>query len=446
MAEHPDGDFPSTPIERSAIAARTGLKVGANYARYLARRAVSSETRDESRKALHDQNARDIFKQLSRLRGTALKLAQGVSLDPGIIPDEFIEVMSQAQYSVPAMTPALVERRIRQSLGAPSSQVFAEFNPVALAAASIGQVHEARLPDGRKVAVKIQYPNVRNTIEADLKMARGLASRVVKGSVDPFLDEVRGMMLAETDYAQEGRNIEFFAEQYTDEGIVTPRWIPEFSSDSVLTMTFLEGRHIQAFLDTHPSQERCNHFGQLLFDFSHRQVASGTRTIHADFHPGNFLFRADGRLGIVDFGCVKTLPQDFMDDFLLVFRAHLHRDKERLHTLYTRLRILSPDLSPDLHERLSAFFLKMGEMIVLPYRKVTFDFGDPSFGEDIRAIGREAMRFRERQVIGSPHFIFVNRVMFGLLSMLTQLKTVVRTDFALSTINHAIDRIGERAA
>jgi predicted unusual protein kinase regulating ubiquinone biosynthesis (AarF/ABC1/UbiB family) len=447
MAETPDDQrFPSSPLERTAIAAKTGLKVGGNYAKYLARRAVSNQPKEEARKALHDRNAKDIFKELTRLRGTALKFAQGISLDPGIIPAEFVDVMSQAQYSVPPMKPHLVVRQIRQALGDSPAVLFDQFDATAIAAASIGQVHRARLKDGRVVAVKVQYPNIRATIKADLGILRGIAARVVKGSVDPYIDEIRDMMLRETDYGAEGRNIEFFAAQYGTGDIVTPRWIPELSATSVLTMTFVEGQHLHALMKGHPSQDERNRFGQLLFDFSATQIASGNRTIHADFHPGNFLFQDSGRLGVLDFGAVKTFPEPFIRDFLLVFRAHLDRDEARLRELYTRLDILSPTQKPKLRKRLFEFFLEMGELIVSPYRSERFNFGDPAFLGSIRRVGMEAMEFRERQVIGSPHFVFVNRVIFGLLSILSRMQAEVETASSLSTIQATIDLFEARAA
>lgn len=438
-------DFPSTPLQRSAIAAKAGLKVGANYARYAARRAVSGSS-EAAKRDLHDRNAKDLFKELSKLRGTALKMAQGMSMDPGIIPTEFIEVMTQAQYSVPPMNPALVRRLVQQSLGAPVTELFGEFGSDAIAAASIGQVHRAVLKDGRIAAVKVQYPNVRETIEADLKIGRGLARRFVKGNIDPYIEEVRSMMVQETDYGIEGESMEYFSAQYADDRLVTPRWIPELSSRTVLTMTFVEGQHLQQFLETDPDQDARNHFGQLLFDFSHRQVASGSRTIHADFHPGNFLFQDSGRLGVIDFGCVKTMPEAFMQDFLRVFRGAFNEDEALLRDLYQRLEILDPDGDPVVQEQIFSFFKRMGELILKPYRTGTFDFGDPAFAEQVKAIGLEVMEFREREVIGSPHFVFVNRVVFGLMNMLTRLGAKVSTPEALVSINAAIDRIEAKAA
>ncbi|MDC0979527.1 AarF/UbiB family protein, partial [Balneolaceae bacterium] len=157
-------DFPSSKFERGRIIAKTGLKVGTNYAqRYLKKRITGKE---ESAKEFHSENAREVFKEFTKLRGTALKIAQGMSMDQGFLPEEFAEVMTQAQYSVPPINKALVRAIIKRELGEYPEQIFAHFEADAFAAASIGQVHKAELKDGRKVAIKIQYPNVRETIDS----------------------------------------------------------------------------------------------------------------------------------------------------------------------------------------------------------------------------------------------------------------------------------------
>ncbi|HKL88069.1 MAG TPA: AarF/UbiB family protein, partial [Salinibacter sp.] len=184
MAEHDssDDDFPASKLERSTIFAKTGLKVGKNYAKYLADRVTGRGGDAEERKRdLNTQNAKDLFREFTHLRGTALKLAQSMSMDTGMMPNEFMEVMAEAQYNVPPMNRALVRKRIRDALGRMPELLFDEFESEAMAAASIGQVHRARLDDGREVAVKVQYPNVRETIQSDLTVARTLFKRLVGG-------------------------------------------------------------------------------------------------------------------------------------------------------------------------------------------------------------------------------------------------------------------------
>lgn len=171
-------DFPSSKFERSKIIAKTGIKVGSNYAqRYLKKKVLGKE---ENAKDFHKSNANEVFKEFTKLRGTALKIAQGMSMDNGFLPEEFADVMSQAQYSVPPINKALVRTIIKKELGDYPEKIFAKFDAQAFAAASIGQVHKAELKDGRKVAVKIQYPNVRETISSDMAVAKSLAKRLIK--------------------------------------------------------------------------------------------------------------------------------------------------------------------------------------------------------------------------------------------------------------------------
>ena len=443
MAEHDSSDdFPASKLERSKIFAKTGLKVGKNYAQYLADRVTGRGGDAEQRRSdLNTQNAEDLFREFTRLRGTALKLAQSMSMDTGMMPDEFMEVMAEAQYSVPPMNKALVRKRIRDGLGQFPELIFDSFEPEAMAAASIGQVHRATLSDGRDVVIKVQYPNVRETIESDLSVARTLFKRLVSGgNVDEHFEEVRERLREETDYLNEAQNIDYFAEEFHRDGIVTPRSVPEHTTETVLTMTHVEGRHLDAFLDDAPDQATRDQYGQLLWDFLHEQVASNQRTLHADTHPGNFLFRDDGTLGVIDFGCVKTLPQAFRDDMLRLYRARMAHDDAEITRLLHALDILHDGLSPDKTTEIRRFFDRYGSLIVEPYRTPEFDFADPDFRERLHNCFRQASELRE--VAGSPHFIFLNKALVGLLNLLTKLKPTIDTTHSLSLLNDELEALG----
>lgn len=427
------GEPPGGARERGMIAAKTGLKVGANYARYLSRRATGTD-RSEARSELHTRNAEDLFTELSKLRGTALKMAQGLSMEPGMLPSQFADILSKAQYDVPAMGPALVHRLVTQALGVPPEEAFAEFSMTAMAAASLGQVHRARMHDGTDVVVKVQYPNVRESVDSDLKMARGLAGRFLDArAIDPYLEEVRARMMEETDYLNEGRNMEAFAARYEGSAIVTPRWVEECTTERVLTMTYVEGHHLKEFLASEPSQERRNHFGQLLWDTVHAQVASDYLAVHADPHPGNFLFREDGTLGILDFGCIKVFPRAFRDHLLDLFDARMAGDQEGQRRAYEALEILPPDLGEEERLYLTDILDLFGSIVQSMYVEDTYDFSSglllARFQEIMpRLTGREA--FKHRRPVGSHHFVFVNRLLVGLLSMMTQLGAKVDVRFA----------------
>lgn len=420
-------DFPSSKLDRGKIFAKTGLKVGTNYAkRYLKKSIGKKESEDESRR-FHSENARKVFDEFTKLRGTALKIAQSMSMDQGMLPDEFAEVMSEAQYSVPPINKALMRTIIKKELGDYPENLFKDFEPDAIAAASIGQVHQARLRDGRKVAVKIQYPNVRNTIKSDLGMAKTLMKRFIKkgANMDDYFEEVESTLLEETNYIQEGQYIDYFHQRFEHTDIVTPQWIKEFSSGKVLTMTFVEGNHLKEFLKTNPSQEARNHFGQLLWDFFHDQVEQ-RNFIHADTHPGNFFFREDGQLGVIDFGCIKKFSEEFTENYMRLLPTHLSQDEEKIRQLYVRLGIIkeNPD-NPGKEEKFFQFCKNYGNSFAQPYIKDQFNFGDPDFKKKINHFAKEMPVMNEPR--GDKNFIFSTKVHMGLYSILINLKAVVDT-------------------
>ncbi len=432
---------PGGARERGLTAAKAGVKMGRNYARYLSRRAVGA-SREDARGELHARNAEDLFGELSKLRGTALKMAQGLSMEPGVLPEQFSEILARAQYEVPAMGPALVHRLVTQALGAPPESVFAEFSTRASAAASLGQVHQARLKDGTRVVVKVQYPNVRESVDSDLRLVRGLAGRFLdKEAIDPYLGEVRDRMMEETDYRLEGNNIEEFATRFEGSRIVTPRWIPELTTERVLTMTQLDGLHLKEWLATGPTQEQRDQYGQLLWDAIHEQVAGTSLRVHADAHPGNFLFREDGRLGLLDFGCIKTFPLTFRDGLVRLYHARMDADQDGLLRAYAELEMLPPDMEDDGRTYLLTVLDQLGAIIESLYQPESYDFGADRLLDQFQAIipqltGREA--YKHRRPVGSQHFVFVNRLLAGMLSILTQLEARIETRYAKQLLDNVV--------
>jgi len=420
-------DFPSSKLERGKIFAKTGLKVGTNYAKRYLKKSVGKKETEEETKNFHAENARKVFDEFTKLRGTALKIAQSISMDEGMMPEEFTEVMSNAQYSVPPINKALARSIIKKELGDYPENIFDRFGSDAIAAASIGQVHSAYLKDGQKVAIKIQYPNVRSTIHSDISMAKSLMKRIVKkgANLEDYFDEIESTLFEETDYIREGNYIEYFHNRFADEDIVTPRWIKEYSTSKVLTMTFVEGLHLREFLAQNPSQEKRNHFGQLLWDFFHNQVEQRD-FIHADTHPGNFFFREDGKLGVIDFGCVKKFSQDFTRNYMQLLPTHLNQDMEEMRQMYIKLDIIreNPD-NPEKEEEFFKFCKNYGDVFARPYMNDSFDFGDKKFKEDLNAYAKEMPIMNEPR--GDKNFIYSTKVHLGLYSILMKLGAEIDT-------------------
>jgi predicted unusual protein kinase regulating ubiquinone biosynthesis (AarF/ABC1/UbiB family) len=431
-------DFPSSKFERGSRIAKTGLKVGTNYAkRYL--RKKSGQKEDSSDSEFHSENAKEVFKEFTKLRGTALKIAQGMSMDQGFLPEEFAEVMSQAQYSVPPINKALVRSIIKRELGDYPEKLFNSFESEAFAAASIGQVHKAELKDGRKVAIKIQYPNVRETINSDLGLAKILVKRIVKkgADIDPYFDEVKATLLEETDYTNEGQQIELFRERFGGLDIVIPEWIKEYSTDKVLCMTYLEGRHLGEFLKEDPDQEEKDRFGQLLWNFFHQQIQAKDY-VHADTHPGNFLYTYDGKLGVIDFGCVKQFPEKFFMNYLRLLPTHLGDNEEAIRELYYNLKVIKPESdNPEKEEEYFRFARNYGMTFAEPYKYEVFDFGKEAYRNKIKHFTKDAPIGNEPR--GSQHFLYTTRVHLGLYNILMKLGAHIDTTESKTILSEMLD-------
>lgn len=434
-------DFPSSKLDRGKIFAKTGLKLGTNYAkRYLKKKTGKKESDDEKR-SFHSKNARQVFNEFTKLRGTALKIAQSMSMDQGVLPEEFTDIMSEAQYKVPPINKALVRSIIKKELGNYPEQIFAEFDAEAFAAASIGQVHRAKLKDGTDVAIKIQYPNVRNTIQSDLALAKTLLSRVTKNgaNLDMYIEEIEQTLVEETDYHQEGEYIKYYHKRFSKNEIITPKLFEKYSTQKVLTMSFLEGVHMKEYLAQNPSQEERNHFGQLLWNFFHNQVEQRS-FIHADAHPGNFLFRKDGRLGVIDFGCVKKFPESFTRRYMQLLPSHLNGDDEEIRKLFIDLNIIeeNPD-NPEKEKQFYEFCKNYGDIFAKPYTRNQFDFGNKKYRKMLNDFSKQMPIMNGPR--GDKNFIFSTKVHLGLYGLLMKLGAVIDTTHSIEVTHRMIEEM-----
>lgn len=244
-------------------------------------------------------------------------------------------------------------------------------------------------------------------------------------NLDDYFLEIESTLMEETDYIQEGEYIDYFHNRFSQAKIVTPRWVKDLSSSKVLTMTFVEGRHLKEFLQTNPSQKERNYFGQLLWNFFHDQVEQRS-FIHADTHPGNFFFREDNQLGVIDFGCVKKFSEEFTESYMQLLPTHLRQDEQEIRRLYIKLDIIKehPD-NPGKEERFFQYCKNYGDAFAEPYMNDLFDFGDPAFKEKINRFAKELPIMNEPR--GDKNFIYSTKVHLGLYSMLMKLKAQIDT-------------------
>ena len=314
-----DSKIPKGRIRRSA---KLGSIVGMQGARYAGTKATnvarSEEGSKEKLEQRHLETAMKMVGALGQMKGAAMKMGQFASfIDNEFLPEEYREIyqeqLAKLRTSAPPMPWEKVEKVLLEEYdGEPVSELFAEFEHEAFAAASIGQVHRAELLDGRQVAVKIQYPGIAEALDADLRNA-GTIVRLAR-ALAPGLDakaiahEIRERVMEELDYEYEAQNQRSFSRAYRDHPFVyVPEVVTRLSRRRVLVTEFVEGLDFEQIKEL-PQEER-SRFGEIVFRGSFGSIYH-LQHFNADPHPGNYLLMADGRVAFLDFGMTKKLDRE----------------------------------------------------------------------------------------------------------------------------------------
>jgi len=419
-------NIPISKIQRASKLMQTGAKVGVNYLKYYGDKMVNSEA--DAKERLDESNATDIYDSLKDLKGSALKLAQMLSMEKNILPQAYVEKFSLSQFSVPPLSAPLVMKTFKKSFGKFPNEIFDEFNSQAINAASIGQVHRAIL-DGKQLAVKIQYPGVADSILSDLAMVKPIAMKMfnIKGEhSDVYFKEVEGKLLEETNYLLEiAQSQEVVSACKHIPNLQFPKYYEDLSSQQIITMDWMDGIHLSEFVKVNTNQEIANTLGQALWDFYLYQMHV-LKKVHADPHPGNFLVSKKGQLIAIDFGCMKIIPEVFYEPYFELFDKKVLDDSEVFHNKLLELEILRADDTQEEIEFFTTMFHDVLSFFTQPFREDTFDFSDPDFFEKIAAIGERYFKdTRTRKMNanrGSRHFIYMNRTFFGLFNLMFDLK------------------------
>jgi len=307
------GAIPRTRAARTAALARLALRVGGRYAARSPQLVFASvERRRELRHDLALRSAEEVAEELGDMKGALMKLGQMASyIDEGV-PETFRATMARLQRDAPPMSSELAASVVAEELGGPPERVFARWDPLPFAAASIGQVHRAITRHGHAVAVKVQYPGIAESIEADVRnvgLLRRIAALAFPGlDTGALVDELRDRLREEVDYHLEAHNQELFAGYYEGHPVIrVPRVVPELSTRRVLTSELASGWRFEDVLGW-DQRER-----DLAAETIHRFVFRGLyrlRAFNGDPHPGNYLFHGRGRVTFVDYGLTKRFTAE----------------------------------------------------------------------------------------------------------------------------------------
>ena len=422
--------IPTNKIDRASQLVKTGFKVGGNYIAYYGEKIVNPSLNKDK---LNENNAEDIYDGLKNLKGSALKVAQMLSMDKSIMPQQYVDKFSLSQFSVPPLSAPLVRKTFKKYFGLYPEDLYDTFSPDAMNAASIGQVHKAT-KDGKNLAVKIQYPGVAESISSDLTMVKPFATRMfnLRGKdSEKYFREVEDKLLEETDYKLELKQSVSISNKCSEiSNLRFPEYYPELSSDKILTMQWIDGLHLSEFTKINEDKVKGDKIGQAMWDFYMFQM-HGLKEVHADPHPGNFLIDKDDNLVAIDFGCIKKVPEEFYVPYFELASVDVIDNPVKFNEKLYELEILRKDDSPEEVKYFTKMFHNLLSLFTKPFHGDFFDFSDEEFFGNIAKMGEELTKDTQLRKMngnrGSKHFLYINRTFFGLYNLLHDLKARVNT-------------------
>jgi predicted unusual protein kinase regulating ubiquinone biosynthesis (AarF/ABC1/UbiB family) len=422
----PKSPIPTGWVQRGAkLAGQTG-KSAARFVGTRFRAFAAPERAGEFLEGFHNQTARQLVDMLGEMKGAAMKLGQLASFYEFAAPGEYLstyrDALTMLQNSAPPMDPELSKRVIREEFGKDVDEVFDEFEDEAVASASIGQVHRARLKSGEVVAVKVQYPGVDEAVRSDLKNVGAMTKLAV--AIAPNLDpkevakEVKERVLEELDYRREATNQEKFAELFRGHPfIIVPQVHLEYCRSRVITQEFVDGKPFLSALEW--PQEKRDELAEIVFRFFYGCL-NRFQIFSADPHPGNYLLLDDGKVAFLDFGLVREIDMGTLKSLLELVQALISDDKDRGKRALEDLGILSHK-TPEVNavwEHLQA--LNAPVLEDKPFKI------DPPLVQGIAGAGFDprSPAFQTLRKVGIPGIMITfNRMTFGVASILARLES-----------------------
>ncbi len=396
--------------------ARTSGAVGGIAARVVGSRAFGIRTD----RAAHAEDLKTI---LGGLKGPLMKVAQFLSTVPDALPAEYAAELSQLQANAPAMGWPFVRRRMAGELGPDWERKFASFGREAGAAASLGQVHRATLPDGREVACKLQYPDMTSTVEADLrqlKIAMAVFHRM-DGAIrhDEIYLELAERLREELDYQREAAQMRLYRLMLADVPEVhVPAPIAAYSTKRLLTMTWLDGRPLMRRLEENPPQEERNAIAVALFKAWYVPFYR-YGVIHGDPHLGNYQVRPDGTVNLLDYGAIRVFPAKFVRGVIDLYEAVRDNDADKTHAAYESWGFTN--LTREKMDVLSEWARFLYEPLIEDRVRRITETDDPQFGREVARKVHAGLR-RTGGVTPPREFVLLDRSAIGLGGVFMRLK------------------------
>jgi predicted unusual protein kinase regulating ubiquinone biosynthesis (AarF/ABC1/UbiB family) len=414
---------PSGRLARLGAFGQIAAGVAGNVVTQGARRLAQGERPSMADLLLTPANVTRVTDQLSRLRGAAMKLGQMISLDAGdVLPPELTQILGRLRESAHIMPPAQLEKVLATAWGPGWRKQFRRFDARPVAAASIGQVHRAELPDGRVLAIKVQYPGVARSIDADVDNVATLlkVSGLLPASLDvaPLLTEAKRQLHEEADYAREAAQMARYADLLADDPrFVVPRPVMELTGPGVLAMDYIAARPIET-LETAPAEQRNAVIEALLGLVLRELFAFGFMQTDPNF--ANYRWQdTTGRIVVLDFGAARAVDPAVMREYRALLQAGLRSDSAAVQQALIAVGFVS---AAQFAQHGAALDRIIAVILDQLQRIDSFDFADRSFVDEIRAEVPSIATDRANWHIPPAEALFVQRKISGTVLLAVRMK------------------------
>ncbi len=434
------GPPPKSKLSRMARLGGLTSRVSTSYlGQRIAGAFQGDEAREASLRQAHLKNAERVVTTMGSLKGAAMKVGQQLAqvVDGMELPSEVADILGQLNDKAEAVPFPLIRASVEKELDAPLTALFASFDEEPLGTASLAQAHAAQLKTGERVVVKVLHEGIEHSVDSDLAALKGLLIggrflRRERSEIDAIFAEINARLTEELDYYQEAANLEYFKRALADvPGIEVPGTHPSFCTARVLTMDRLTGAPMDRFLERADEETRQRVGDRLVTVFY--EMAFRLRALHADPHAGNYLFRPDGTVGLLDFGCVKRFDTYWMGHYADMALAILDGDQAAFETHARTIEVLMTD-DPDAR----AILWKLGRLVCKPLEVPRYRCGVE--GDDVtpqvQRLGPSILR--HQGVRSPPDLVFLHRALGGTYAMLRKVQhDGAYRDLARSYFEHA---------
>lgn len=418
MAKKPQAPVPTSRIGRLARVVRLAGGVAGGMVAEGSRRLRDGERPRARELLLTPANARRLTRELSNMRGAAMKMGQILSMDTGdFLPRELTDILARLRSDADSMPPKQLNKAMVAAYGEDWEELFYGFEWSPIAAASIGQVHKAYAPDGREVALKVQYPGVARSIDSDvdniatLLRISGLLPEGV--NIQPLLEEAKKQLREEANYLSEAEHLQSFCDALkNDDRFLLPQVLPELTREQVLVMTHVDSQPIEVISEL--DQDERDRVVTALVDLMLQEFFD-LRMVQTDPNFANFRYRPnDGQIVLLDFGATRYFKAGFVNNYKSLVRAAIRSDHKRLLAAAEKIGYIVTDANEDYR----AFVMQVFQMVLEPLAfEGDYDFGNSRLSARLAKLGESAQDFREFWQAPPADAVFFHRKVGGMFML-----------------------------